>query len=401
MCGTARVKFGSMWRKRGARASALAALAVLVATLGSARDARACTVTAPGWYGGLVTNEVPTDGIVIVTYSCSSECAAFDSPPIVVRDAATGAEVPGATSPLPDVPEASHAYGFRPTEPLALGSYEVDLGNVRMLSGSAFQVVPPVAVDFDLLGFMRTLDAFERDEGEKTCCPIDPDTCGKSQFCYTEEFQRLLSAGVEWKSYAVPSGLGQYLARATWNDRGPEDWAPRYSSSATFEVAADEYCYVLEFKSLADGTVTTLDAQCMAHPSSVTLGHYEKDPSDLRSSLGYCNEPPDGLEDAWCEARAERCAPLSPTHCTNLVALCPGLFEDGGVSDGGTPDAGGGGIGGTGPGAPDAGPDDETRTIRTNAGCLCAATGAHGSSPLWPAALAVLVVAYRRRARSV
>jgi hypothetical protein len=383
-----------MWRMRGLATGRLAALGGLVVFGGLARDAVACSEPPPGWRGSVLTSEVPSGGLVLVRYYCSVGCAGFPEPPVItVREQATGSEVPGVRSEL-YFSEFEHTFEWRAADPLVTGQYEIDLGNSPAEAPAVIRVVPPVAVDFDELEIIATAEPYENDAGMRTCCPTGPvDSCSQL-YCYSDEFSRAMSVSLDWS--AAPAGFDQYLARVTWTGRSPGSWVLTRSLGTTFELALEEYCYTVEFKSLVDDEVTLAGEGCIAHPAGVVLGVFEKDPALIRASLGRCDDPPAGLHDAWCVARAARCAEYPVSQCSALRTLCPDAPEDGGVGDGGTPDGGASDAGDSDAGVPDEG-SRKPRTVITE-GCSLVSSGARASWAGAPALLGLLLIARRRRA---
>ena len=303
-----------------------ATLGALAVSTAVARDAEACSYPPPGWGTGLYTREVPTDGVVLVVQSCSYGC---DTPPelsVVVREFATGNEVAGEISLLEDV--AGRVFAWRASNELAVGEYSVELmGNPQNLL-----VVAPVDVGFDAVTVTPEIQEILLAEGEVTQCPSGPlDSCGGKWGFYTH-LRRSLDVWVAWDGTAAPAHFNQYLYRVTFDGEEPEPWnisSSGGSASASFSEPRAEYCYAVEVKRLGDGTVTTVDEGCVAHPPNVVLESFDREPADIANDLGRCDEPPAGLEPAWCDARAAYCEDYGLPQCESLDTLCADVGDDG------------------------------------------------------------------------
>jgi MYXO-CTERM domain-containing protein len=326
-------------------------------------------------------------------------------PSLTVRDVASGAEVPGSITPLPDVDESLHLYGWRATDPLvAGGNYEVVYSSYSIPTVSPITVVSAGKPDLETMGLMATIGPSELDAGERICCPSGPiDTCG-GMLCFRDKIQRSVSIMLDWSLTTEAARFSQYLRRVTWDAGEPGSWNIGLAAWASFDAVQHEYCYTLELKSLIDGSIEELEPACVAHPLDLEVGVFDVEPEVLESQLGVCDEPPPGREEDWCVAHAKRCAEFQ-FPCENLEELCPDEPGTGGSGNtgGGGSTGGRGDTGGTG-GSSDAGDAGESggdgRVITTDRGCSCSSVGAERRSAFtWAVALlaAGLVV---RRART-
>jgi hypothetical protein len=283
---------------------------------------------------GLVTPQVPADGFVIFALNCPYGCDPVPDPMVVVRDPATGGEVPGALAPVADVPESLRAFGWRATSPLAAGSFEIEiqLGGSNAPIPTTFQAVAPVEAEIEAVAVTPTIATYDAYVGETTCCPSGPlDSCG-GNFCWYSTRQRLITMSVSWSSPSAPAHFGQYLYRTTWDGREPEPWQLARGSSgsnASFDTPEPEYCYTFELKSLLDGSISTVERRCLPHPPDAELGAFDVEPEEIRNNLARCDEPPAGHESAWCEARAAYCAEFELTQCSALETHCAGTGDPG------------------------------------------------------------------------
>jgi hypothetical protein len=406
MCFVLGMRGRERWRVR-----IWAVLGGLVAVSAAAHDAEACSGphVSSGWTTSLHLREIPTDGAVIATQHCYNGCGTPPELAIVVRESATGNEVPGTLTPVEDVVHIDageeRVFAWRSADELEVGDYQVDgLGSPQSLA-----VVAPVDVGFDSVTVTPTIQVFEAGAGTKTCCPSGPiDSCF-GPYCYFTSMRRSASVLVNWNGEAEPAHFGQYVYRVTFDGAAPSPWTLNnyndypngYSSgignlAQSFSEPRAEYCYTLEARSLADGTTTIVDESCVAHPSGAELGVFERDAAEIAKDLGVCEDPPAGLLAAWCPARAAYCeeyarlVPSMPPDCAALERLCP----DGEIPGSGTNERPDGETEGD---AGDAmGDDSEVAAGRAESrGCSFSHRASRSSA--WAAALVVAIAAALRR----
>ena len=365
-------------------AGCLVALSSLVAITVWTPEVEACSPPLPGWWRQLHTPEVPADGFVIVSFYCHASCdPELELPAVTVRDAVSGTEIPGEVTLLANLSEPYRMFGWRATCALVPGQYQLDLHDASIFGGDGletFAAVAPVSVGLETLTVSENIQGLDLQEGEEVCCPSGPvDSCG-GHYCYQPSFQRTVSIGVEWTSATARPHWSQYLHRITWDGNvTPDQWRHTPHTVSSFETARAEYCYTLELKSLIDGSIERLPRTCLAHPAGLELGSYERDPAEIKRDLGRCEEPPTGLETAWCQARAEYCAEYPEQQCAGLSDSCeaPGT----------------GGAGGAPPIAP-------TPSDSDDGGCSIAAGAREPSAWGWAAALIGLALGWRRKPRN-
>jgi MYXO-CTERM domain-containing protein len=121
---------------------------------------------------------------------------------------------------------------------------------------------------------------------------------------------------IERYQYAYRIGREAIDPAAPWSWDGGEAWF-------ALDPTEDSACYVLELKRLADDSVQTFASRCIEEPESFTPGVHPTSAEDIAAVIQNCDEPPDGYEDAWCEARADLCE-LSPDEawCPDIAARC-------------------------------------------------------------------------------
>lgn len=299
-----------------------------------ASHARACTPTRTGWWATLAEGEMPANGLLAISYSCSSSCPELpEVPPLPVRVAGTEQKIEGTVSRISQSGLTHAVFAWRPSAEIKEGGYSVELpssgGSTQRVP---FQVVGPVNGELPDALVHPLAQTIDSDEGEHVCCATGPlGSC--SPYCYSKQTRRSVLIALDWTSSAPAAKLGQYAHRVLWDpmpartggatDPAGSDWQTGRSASAVFHEAWQTYCYSLELKSLSDGTVTQFASGCVAHPVGAVVGVQERDPQRLREHLAKCETPPEGLTEDWCEARAEQCSTPAES-CPSLAAACSG-----------------------------------------------------------------------------
>lgn len=323
------------------------------------------------------------------------------------------------------------------------GAYTAELDGVAPLEDI---LVGPAITWSDPLTLSESIFEVDHPTGEPQCCPAPVDSCGNTP-CFRTQIERRTTVSLRWDEDLSIEAF-QYvfrLGRDAIDPATPWSWnAP----GVQFELdpAEDSACYVLELKRLVDDSVQTF-SRCIEQPAGFTPGLHMTPKKDVKALLEECDEPPDGHEEIWCEARLPPCESRpDDAWCADLHARCamPGsggaagasnIAGDGGTSGGGDIAGGGGeagasggtagssavqgGVGGTSEtggapslpagaggtadaGAPDADAGDgagEGKRVVTKA-CGCALPG-HGSRDPTAVALALALAAAtitRRRA---
>ena len=302
-------------------AATVLGLGSLLAAASWAPEVDACSPQPAGWAATLQNDPVPSNGFVIVSYYCYEGC----DPPVpdfTVRDSA-GTVVDGQFGIRAELGEGVSERLWRATTPLAPGVYQVDLPSYSSVTTQSFNVVAPAAVVPPTPSIVPGTELRQYQAGEQVCCPGGPiDTCG-GRYCYATQEQRSLWIMLDWSLTAAPEHWSQYMHRVRWEGAPePNAWSIGLSDGSSFETAQTEYCYTMELKSLIDDSIVTLERSCVAHPEGYELGSFDIDPAIIESALGVCEQPPAGHEQAWCEARTERCDTYPSELCNDLEDLC-------------------------------------------------------------------------------
>jgi MYXO-CTERM domain-containing protein len=321
--------------------SAVAFGAALAASLlGATREASACSPPPDGWFMWELVEPAPENGVVIVKYSCYSEC---ENPPlpenVVLHEA--GELVPGSVV-LSGASGHDHFLVFRP-EAGALTSDSVYTAELEGVSSSATVHVGPAVTWSETI--TPTHEIFEIDQpvGETQCCTGPIDTCGGTP-CFRTQVDRRTAINVSWGDGTRPEDF-QYAFRIL-HDGTDADVPWSWNGASTgFELAAteDSACYVLELQRLADGVIQTFEERCIERPATFTPGLHPTPEETIAGVLVECEGPPPGYEDAWCES----CERSPNAYCAGFTEMCPDTGSggaggsDGASGSGGTTDTGG------------------------------------------------------------
>jgi MYXO-CTERM domain-containing protein len=257
----------------------------------------------------------------VLRYACITACETLPDFGALVLKSEADALVPGSVV-FSQARASELVVAFLP-EPGAVTAgnlYTAELGGVPTVSGILFG---PVVTWNDALTLTDTLFEAERPAGEEVCCTGPVDSCGGVP-CFSPEVDRRTSVAVGWNvpdsiehyQYAFRIGRETIDPAAPWSWNGGDTWFE-------FDPAEDSACYVLELKRLTDGSLQSLASRCVEQPASFTPGRHPRAGEDVAAVLQSCTEPPDGHEEAWCDARGELCE-LSPdeTWCVDLAARC-------------------------------------------------------------------------------
>jgi hypothetical protein len=284
----------------------------------------------------------PANGVVLLRYACYASCETVPAVESFVLKDAAEVSVPGSVV-FNQVRGLELVIGFRPASSLTAGStYTALLDGVPAVGNI---LVGPAVTWHDALTLTESIFEVDHPAGDAKCCAGPLDSCGNAA-CFRTEVDRRTTVTVGWHD-GTSSEHYQYVFRRG-RDRidpaAPWSWD---SGDTWFELDATEAssCYVLELKRLTDDSVQTFASRCVARPNTFTPGVHATPDRDVAEVLRGCDEPPDGYEEAWCEARAEICA-TSPDEpwCPELAARCATTGEGGAAgapSTGGAPGNGG------------------------------------------------------------
>lgn len=127
---------------------------------------------------------------------------------------------------------------------------------------------------------------------------------------------------------------GQFAYRVTWSaDGGAEVSNMHYSAhplAMSFEGTPTSVCYSLVALPLLGGEEVDLGSDCFETDSLGTLGVVDEVYGDVNETLAYCETPPAGYEDAWCDSLRETCQASTEGACTAFAENCA-EDEDGDV----------------------------------------------------------------------
>jgi MYXO-CTERM domain-containing protein len=361
----------------GLRVLAAFLVTLMASLVGGARLASACEPPPRGWFPTGIT-PTPANGVVLLTYSCDAGCEdtpAFEN--VVLRDRA-GEVVPGSVI-FSQVRGSDVDLAFRPESGALMeaGVYTAELDGVPPLDNI---LVGPAVTWNDALTVTPQIFEVDHPAGQSVCCGSPIDSCGNAP-CFNEEVDRRTTLTIDWR-LDLSIEHYQYLFRVGQDRIDPATpWSwDRGDTRVELDAAETSFCYVLELKRLVDDSVQTFASRCVERPEAFTPGLHRTPDEDIARVLRGCEDPPDGYEKAWCEARRETCE-TSPDEpwCPDFAARCAMIGE--------------GGAGGSGE-------SSEGERVYTE-GCGCTAPG-NGSRKPASFVVALALVALRlRRSRSL
>ncbi|MDC0679673.1 hypothetical protein [Sorangium atrum] len=385
--------------------------------LGISRPSSACTPAPDGPYASAVPRAVPLDGIIVARVSCYSHCPE-SAPELVVKDKDTGEAISGAQEEVADVliGQGERLLGFRPAAPLVDGhTYQVEVeGQNRSVIVWETQASAAVDMDVGAVPVQANITLGERWHGETSCCTADlgPGSCGPQESCVAEEMERYVTVSLD-VSGGADHGVGQYVQIFTFSSPDGKELAKKTvwegHLSQTYDVAATEYCYQLTYKSLVDGATVETERTCVPHGDAGATGVFPADATRIGAAVAACASPPEGFEEAWCDARAAYCDGRGSLCAEDDVSSCedPGTGAGGsGGSGAGGGGSGGSGVGGGGSGGSGAGgggdsPEDPDGGDDSGGCSVSAGSAGRSASPGWalPAIGLALSLASRARRR--
>jgi MYXO-CTERM domain-containing protein len=316
---------------------------------GFVNHASACSLPAPGWY--MINNTgvaTPTNGVVIINYTCYVGCEDVPDPESFTLTDASGELVPGAVV-LSGEGSSSRYLIFRP-EPGALAdgsSYTAALEGATALEG----VEGGPEITWSTIAPTDEMFEIDQPAGDTVTCTGPLNSCGGLP-SFQKMVDRQSAVSVTWGDESKADTLTQYAYRIVRSgDADPGPWLWNGGGTAfTLAETEESVCYVLELQRLADGSVQTFDERCLERPDTFTPGMHPNPDENIRSVLTACDAPPDGYTDLWCEARSAQCLGdnPNPTYCERFAELCSDDVAAGGT--GGAPPVTGGAAGVSGSG---------------------------------------------------
>lgn len=341
-------KLSYMLRNFASKVAFSAAVAASLA--GFVRSASACSLPAPGWYLFNNVGPVATNGVLVLNYTCFTDCAVLPDPQSFTLTDTAGETVAGEVV-MSGEGDSSHYLVFRP-DPGALtagASYTAAMEGALSLEAV---LAEPELTWSDSITPTDELLEIDHAAGDTVTCTGPVDTCGGLPDFYTM-VDRKTAVSVTWGDESKPDTLAQYAYRIVPSVGVdlPRPWLWN-GGSAGYELDETEEttCYVLELQKLADGSVQTFEERCLERPDTFTPGLQPNPEENIAAVLATCDAPPDGYTDLWCSARSAQCLGDTPSapYCDRFAELCS---DDGGEGgSGGIPPVTGGSAGVSGSG---------------------------------------------------
>jgi hypothetical protein len=385
------------------RMAALATLALLaLAASAQANPVGAVPIDAGAAMpsGPNVASTMPSNGALLLTdYSDSNFSLVITSP--------EGTTVEGSYVQVWD-----YYWAFRPSAALAPGQYLIEstggppLHQRNGLLSTTFTVLDAVDLSLPVLLSEPSLSLLI-ESTDTQCCDLWTELGIETGSCSTTREQAYAALEPGLSSSTGAGALGQFIF-ATWapgtTAQGTYELWPPTAQGIAFATQAEEYCYEITAISIVDSTeyaYDDLEPRCVPHGD---LGALATLPSELPASFfdrSRCTEPPDGLEEGWCEQN-EDCEGSDAPDCVMFDHLCddgerPG-WPAGTAGGGGSDDPGSAGTSG------DAGSDterDDDPPTSSEEGCSVALEGtrtrSHAGAPWLALGLALALRRARKR----
>jgi hypothetical protein len=312
--------------------------------LGHTARVSACTRPAPGPHLQVSNYAVPSNGVLVVSYSCYTECGTRELPTeLVVVDQTDGTAVTGSVVAPPLDTSLPDMIFWRPDEGFVEGhAYRLDFAQ-EPTTGLDFVGVAAMTVDLGDLERTSELQLVDSDVGDELCCTSGVLGSCEPEACITATFQRVARLYADWQHTANIAG-SQVLGRVTWSTSEGADTVDDWSYARAqheFSAQATEYCYELEVVSLIDASSTRLPRACLPHGSLDKLGVFAKSSTAFANALVGCEEAPADATQFWCAGVASACADGDSNACTAQSSECDGEGQGGqGPSTAGTGGAG-------------------------------------------------------------
>ncbi len=288
-----------------------------LAALGTTREAHACSPPLEPLVS-LTGASVPVDGVVAGLLTCTS-CTTEDL--VVVDDQNT--VIAGAFETTNSGLDDTRLFAWRPSVPFTAGStYSVRakeeltyFDSVSFQATAASTDAPTAAAALEL--YTYGTDAVVCREAEPP-----PGSCGNPTYAFYEktvnEADIVLTLAGDQAS--------QFAYRVTWSaDGGAEVSNTHYSTSPlgmSFEGTPASVCYSLVALPLLGGEEIDLGSDCFETDSLGTLGVSDEIYGDVDATLAYCETPPEGYEDAWCDSLRDTCQSSTEGACATFGETC-------------------------------------------------------------------------------
>ncbi len=261
---------------------------------------------------------VPVDGVVAGLLICTT-CTTNDI--VVVDD--QGTEIAGAFESTNPGLEDARLFAWRPSAPFTAGAtYSVrakeeltyfDYASFQATAASTDAPTAAAALELSTYG----TDAVVCREAEPP-----PGSCGNPTYAFYEKTVNeadivLTLAGAR---------ASQFAYRVTWSaDGGAETSTTHYSTAPlgmSFEGTPASVCYSLVALPVLGGEEVDLGSDCFETDSLGTLGVVDEIYGDVDATLAYCEAPPEGYEDAWCDSQRDTCQSSTEGACATFTETC-------------------------------------------------------------------------------
>ncbi len=315
------------------RVAACAAVASLFSSL-VADDASACSPVPTGW---LVSTPQagPANGVIPISFGCSSDCGSRPDVELTLLDAA-GEPVSGSFIESEFIDEQAVLL-WKPDAPLAEGEvYRLTItdpaGEIQGPTNDEFTAVgegPDTVPEAPLEKLVAY--ATVTPQGDEVCCEETPtDTCGNDRcFIWPATGDVNIELFLPWFDSAELNG--QFAISGEFTTPGARyELKPGLDQELRGKLppagAGEEYCYEFTARHLVTGKVTKLEG-CLA-ADRVELPDVDVEVRKaMESGLRVCYQPPEGLEDEWCEVinagdEERGCAGVPEEACDNARAQC-------------------------------------------------------------------------------
>jgi MYXO-CTERM domain-containing protein len=400
--------------------------ALALALAGSVREASACSPPPSGWVPYNV-DPIPANGVLVLGYYCVKDCEPHPVAENLVLKTDADEVVPGSVVFTQTIgPELRIAFRPEPGSLIPARQYIAELEGVPPFS--ELLVAPDVTFS-DTLALTDDIREVDSPTGETVCCSGPIDSCGGTP-CFRTQVERRTVVDLRWGNESSLEAF-QYVFRLTRDGADePTPWTwQRNGTSFELDETEESACYVLELKRLLDDSVQTYESRCLEQPETFSPGLHTTPEEDVADVLQACDAPPEGYENAWCEARRETCEGRTEEFCVTFAERCEGMGTAGGpnvagaagtagaasgaggstaarggaagapVTGGTTSTAGSGGTAGESGNEGGSSGESGGRRVYTE-GCGCAVPGRGSRTPVSLVLVALGLVALRRRRTS-
>jgi hypothetical protein len=254
-----------------------------------------------------VSTEVPVNGVLVVGLYCH-DCPADTGVKLRVLDGAYN-EVEGEI--IESRVEGGDGWvAWKPASPLGVGEeYIVDVDGADYVFDMRAKFDATAETSAEPSGdLLMSIYAYVNRTGEELCClDSELNSCGEP-LCFIDASSAQVRVTVQAEGANSDTFSGsQFVWRSRMYNTDQDvtsDWRPGVYLGGDFSPS-DEYCYEIQARHIASGTVTTLVSGCYDN-GDLTLPDVEFDrEAERRLQLRRCIKPPTGYESEWCRAILE------------------------------------------------------------------------------------------------